>query len=83
MIGESYEGVVVTDCYGGYNGLDGYRQICWAHLTRDGHKLVEDNPNDADVACWAKAVKEVYERAKGFASENAEARGRRRGLRRR
>lgn len=74
MIGESYEGVVVTDCYAGYNGLDGYRQVCWAHLTRDGHKLMEDNPNDADVACWVKAVKEVYERAKAFGSENAKAR---------
>lgn len=74
MIGESYEGVVVTDCYGGYNGLSGYRQICWAHLLRDAHKLVEENPDDAGLASWATEVKGVYERAKGYTSENAKAR---------
>ena len=30
-IGDRYEGVVVTDCYAGYNGVLADRQVCWAH----------------------------------------------------
>lgn len=30
-----FGGVLVTDRWGGYNGYEGRRQVCWAHLKRD------------------------------------------------
>jgi transposase len=36
MLGEDYQGIVVSDRYGSYNWLDvNQRQVCWAHLKRD------------------------------------------------
>jgi len=36
MIGETYAGIVISDRYSGYTGLDvSQRQVCWAHLKRD------------------------------------------------
>ncbi len=73
-IGGDYEGVVVTDCYAGYNPVVADRQICWAHLARDLHKLKERNADDTGVIAWADAVKGVYDRAKEFRSKKAEVR---------
>ena len=42
LIGEAYQGIVITDRYGAYNWLpQGQRQYCWAHLIRDFKKLTE------------------------------------------
>jgi transposase len=78
VIGDEYEGVVVTDCYAGYNGVLADRQVCWAHLARDLHKLKERNADNEAVISWASEVKSVYDRAKEFRSKNA---GRRRAQR--
>jgi len=69
-IGNEYEGVVVTDCYAGYNGVLADRQVCWAHLARDLHKLKERNTENEAVTSWADKVKSVYDRAKKFKSKN-------------
>lgn len=71
VIGDEYEGVVVTDCYAGYNGVLADRQVCWAHLARDLHKLKERNADNEAVISWANEVKSVYDRAKKFRSKNA------------
>jgi transposase len=73
-IGDEYEGVVVTDCYAGYNGVLADRQVCWAHLARDLHKLKERNADDAEVGAWADAVKDVYDRAKEVKSRHSSVR---------
>lgn len=76
-IGDRYLGVVVTDCYAGYNGVLADRQVCWAHLARDLHNPGLDpgaNAEDAEVGAWAEAVKSVYERSKEFRSKNASKR---------
>ena len=80
VIGEDYEGVVVTDCYSGYNVLLGDRQVFWAHLLRDLHKLEENNADDETVASWADGLKDVYERARAFAGEGPKDRWSRRIL---
>jgi transposase len=42
LLGEDYEGIVGSDRYSAYNGLDpDKRQACWAHLKRDFQALVE------------------------------------------
>lgn len=79
-IGDKYLGVVVTDCYAGYNGVLADRQVCWAHLARDLHKLKEQNADNEVVISWAEAVKSVYERAKEFGHKNPARRRARRIL---
>ena len=42
MIGEEYNGIVISDRYSSYNWLDiEKRQVCWAHLKRDLTAMAE------------------------------------------
>jgi transposase len=42
LVGETYAGTLVSDRYSAYAWLDAaYRQVCWAHLTRDFQALVD------------------------------------------
>jgi len=42
LLGEDYSGTLGTDRYAGYAWLDvAWRQVCWAHLTRDFQALVD------------------------------------------
>lgn len=42
LLGEAFQGIVGSDRWSAYNGLDARkRQLCWAHLKRDFQKLVE------------------------------------------
>lgn len=74
VLGEDYGGIVGSDFYSVYDALLCRHQRCWVHLLRDLKKLVEDNPDSRGVAIWAGKVKAVYERAKGYKSEDPKAR---------
>lgn len=37
----TFAGILHTDRWSGYNGFDGLRQLCWAHLKRDFKSLSE------------------------------------------
>jgi hypothetical protein len=42
LLGEAFSGIVGSDRFSGYNGLDlTQRQVCWAHLKRDFTKIAE------------------------------------------
>lgn len=42
LLGTDYQGTLGTDRYSGYAWLDvAWRQVCWAHLTRDFQALVD------------------------------------------
>jgi transposase len=71
VLGSEYEGVVVSDFYGGYNAHLGIHQRCWVHLLRDIHELKEKHAADKQLKKWAKAVKAIYERAKEYKGPNA------------
>ena len=40
LLGETFEGAITTDRYGGYNEYQ-RRQVCWAHLLRDFQALID------------------------------------------
>jgi len=71
VLGEAFEGVVVSDFYGGYNAHLGVHQRCWVHLLRDIHELKEKHPKDQSLRKWAAKVKAIYERAKGYKGPSA------------
>ena len=71
VLGESFEGVLVSDFYAAYNHYPGLKQRCWAHLLRDIHELKALYPQDSVLARWAGAVRRLYARAKVWADAGA------------
>ncbi len=67
VLGEKYQGIVVSDFYGGYNRHNGLHQRCWVHLLRDVHKLKEQFPTQG-VLDWCQQLRNLYNRAKAFSS---------------
>ncbi len=74
LIGEAYEGTVVSDFYSGYSVLLCRHQRCWVHFLRDLRKLKEDYPDDASVRRWAKQIRRVYDAAREAACKDAKDR---------
>lgn len=74
LIGEAYDGTVVSDFYCAYSVLLCRHQRCWVHFLRDLRKLKEDHPNDVNVQSWAKKIKRVYEAARDAASKESKDR---------
>lgn len=66
VIGDEFEGVLVSDFYASYNTHLGFHQRCWVHLMRDIKKLIENNPENRVVVSWAKRVKTLYRKAKNY-----------------
>ena len=64
LIGDEFAGVLGSDFYAGYNIHQGLHQRCWVHFLRDIHDLKKLYPDDVQVWQWAKAVKQIYDRAK-------------------
>ncbi len=74
LIGEAYDGTVVSDFYCGYSVLLCRHQRCWVHFLRDLRKLREDYPEDPSVGKWAKQIKRVYDAARDAACREAKDR---------
>ena len=70
-LGDSFQGVLVSDFYAAYNHYPGLKQRCWAHLLRDIHDLKAFYPADAKLARWAAAVHNLYAQAKRFSHPQA------------
>ena len=67
VLGESFDGVLVSDFYAAYNHYPGLKQRCWVHLLRDIHELKALYPEDRGLVRWAGAVSQLYDRAKAYA----------------
>jgi hypothetical protein len=70
VLGEQFDGVVVSDFYAAYNAHLGLHQRCWVHLLRDIHELKEKHAKDKGLKKWAVAVKAIYEEAKAYKGAN-------------
>jgi transposase len=57
MLGdERLFGVMLTDRYGGYNGVKILRQFCFEHLKRDVKKIATDHPESQEAARFSEAL---------------------------
>ena len=63
VLGESFDGVLVSDFYAAYDHYPGLKQRCWAHLLRDIRELEAMHPDDTALARWAVEVRGLYTRA--------------------
>lgn len=66
VLGEEFDGVLVSDFYGAYNVYQGPHQRCWVHLLRAMHQLKERYPQEVTVAAWVQGVREIYDRAQAY-----------------
>ena len=66
VLGEEFEGVLVSDFYGAYNVYQGPHQRCWTHLLRDIHQLKERFPEHAGLAQWSRRVRQIYDQAQAY-----------------
>lgn len=46
LLGEDFEGVVISDFFSAYAPLDTQKAKCWAHLLRDSHALTKGQPHE-------------------------------------
>jgi len=67
VLGESFDGVLVSDFYAAYTTYPGVHQYCWAHLLRDIHELKGRWPDDAGLHTWADAVHRLFVEARAWA----------------
>ncbi len=70
VLGETFAGVLVSDFYTAYTGDDRLHQYCWAHLLRDVHELVDQQPDDPALRGWAAAVGAIFTTAQAGAIGN-------------
>ena len=63
VLGDEFEGVLVSDFYGAYNVHQGLHQRCWTHLLRDIRQLKEKYPGHQGLAQWTQEVREAYDQA--------------------
>ena len=68
VLGESFEGIPVSDFYAAYHHYPGLKQRCWAHLLRDIHALKALYPEDAVLARWDHGAQRLYAKAGEWAA---------------
>ena len=73
LLGETFDGIRITDCFPGYKHLNGLQQICWAHLYRKIRDLV-DNSNLPEekrpvVTLWYEQFSQLYTDLRAFLAE--------------
>lgn len=66
VLGQEFEGVLVSDFYAAYNVYTGFHQRCWVHYVRDIKKLKELYPKDIRLRRWASQVHRLYLQAKAW-----------------
>jgi transposase len=71
VVGDAYEGVLVSDFYSAYTAYAGRHQYCWAHLLRDVDELVARHREDALVRGWADRLHALYQQARALAAADA------------
>lgn len=74
VLGEEFQGVLISDFYAAYNHYAGLHQRCWAHLLREIHALRPLYPEDAGLAAWATAVRRVFDRGKAVTTTDCRQR---------
>jgi transposase len=73
ILGDDFQGWLVTDFYSAYNLLFCQHQRCWAHLLRDLHGLKENHAEEPEVVTWAQEVRRLHDDAQVWLKEHAAA----------
>lgn len=69
VLGDSFDGVLVSDFYAAYTHYPGLHQYCWAHLLREVHDLRTRWPEDAALQTWAAGVHRLFQQATALTAQ--------------
>ena len=69
---KTWNGVLTTDFYGGYNSIDCLKQKCWTHLLRELRELKKTFPDNLELTAYSRQVKTFFYRAKEVAKAFAD-----------
>lgn len=64
VLGDSFDGIGVTDDYVAYKNLFSKHQLCWAHLIRKAIKLALQHPGHPEYAAFLDGLCGIYDDAK-------------------
>lgn len=64
VLGNEFNGVLVTDFYAAYNAYDGSHQKCWAHLLRDIKDLIKTYDYRKDLVIISNNIKKLFDEGK-------------------
>jgi len=56
LLGDDWDGVKITDCYGAYKNLKGDHQVCWAHIIRKARDLAQNQSLDESKRLFANDI---------------------------
>jgi len=56
---KDYKGILITDFYTGYDGIDCSQQKCWVHLIRDLNNDLWSNPFDNEYENFVSEIKNL------------------------
>lgn len=56
---KNYKGVLITDFYGGYDGIDCLQQKCWVHFIRDLNNDLWENPFDKEYESFVSEIRNL------------------------
>jgi len=82
VLGKSFNGVLVSDFYSAYNGIDCEKKKCWTHLLREFREPKKKYPKNAEIKSYSKQMKRFFRRGLSLqeahrAGKNIETRFRR------
>jgi transposase len=69
VLGEDFVGIVTCDGYKGYDPLPCWKQRCWVHILRHGHRLRTKYPEEKEAHCWLDRLKDIYQEADTLVGE--------------
>ena len=76
LLGETFEGIGVSDNYGAYKTLFSQHQLCWAHLLRKAIKLMLQHPEQTEYAEFFQGLYGIYQQAVRWQRDGRLSRGR-------
>jgi predicted RecB family nuclease len=56
---KEYQGVLISDFYGGYDAIPGKQQKCWAHLIGDLNDDIREHPFDKEFEVFFLSVRDL------------------------
>lgn len=71
ILGETFDGVLITDFYGGYNAVDCVKQKCWVHLLRELRELKDKYKGNKEIVTFARRLKVLFHRGVALALAKA------------
>jgi len=71
ILGETFDGVLITDFYGGYNAIECAKQKCWVHLLRELRELKDKYNGNKEIIAFARRLKTFFHRGIALALAKA------------